>query len=52
MKQHQDHILAIKDRIKPGFCSVIFKAYTEEMLMEYLRSLKDQIRHEEERQKF
>lgn len=52
MKDHQDMILAIKDKIKPGFISVLFRSYSREMLTNYLRSLKDEIRQAEQEAKW
>jgi len=39
MIQHQELILAVKDKIKPGLCSIIFKKFTKDMLKDYFNKL-------------
>lgn len=37
--KHQDEVIAIKDKIKPGFCAMFFTAFTKEMVSTYLFEL-------------
>ena len=39
MIQHQELILSVKDKIKPGLCQIAFKRYTKEMIKDYFNHL-------------
>jgi len=34
-------ILSVKEAIKPGFCSVYFKSFSQEMIKAYLNQFKE-----------
>ena len=40
MINHQERILAIKERIKPGILSIYTKAFDKRMIKEYLADIK------------
>lgn len=40
MAQHQEQIIAVKDRIKPGIMAKLFTPFNKDMLKQYLRELK------------
>lgn len=42
MKKHQDLILAVKNKIKPGIISIFCSKFTKSMVLDYLKELKDE----------
>jgi len=39
--EHEDQINAVMQAIKPGLCSICFRKYSKELVIEYLLILKD-----------
>jgi hypothetical protein len=39
--KHQEHIMAIKDAIKPGFIALYFKEFKIQMLKDYFNRIVD-----------
>jgi hypothetical protein len=41
-RKHQDFILAVKNKIKPGILAIFLNKFTKQMVFDYLKHLKDE----------